>query len=266
MTVLTTPVVKGLTPLARAAIQAKPVPEVRPVTATLACPVILDITFLKKLDMTSFTKKGLIAISKICGISLIKRSDDKKIRKRLKRQAAERVKKEARKRTLNQESSDEHANNLPKPKWSTVKEVPKIKVSGSSGMKIESMKSISPRGKSRDVKPSVDDILYGPVEMPVIEPCKTCGRSKQPERFHSHPNQSSGRKLVLHKKVVSSFDESGKRRDDGKLTAPRPNAPRRHSTGHLQSSSRLRVADLEPSFHSDHEIETIKVSGYSSEP
>lgn len=230
--------------------QSKSLDETRPLTATLERPLILDIALLKKLDMTTFTKKGLVTISKLCGVSLIKKDSKRttrsvKSRKHLKKQTSidtghNRTKKERLKKfdtSAGFSSCDDESSVVElKRKVRTtsnelrVRRMPTIKVSRSEDLKKEDdswfdeessasdvitkrksdrktvnslnriikddrlAASSTKTNKSKDYlkrNATVDDVFGGPLRYAVPEPCKTCGRNEQPERFHSHPKTPS---------------------------------------------------------------------------
>lgn len=55
----------------------------RPLTATLDHPLVLNASLLTKIDMTAFTKEGLLAISKLCAVPLVARVARKKAKHRI---------------------------------------------------------------------------------------------------------------------------------------------------------------------------------------
>lgn len=55
----------------------------RPLTATLEHPLVLNASLLSKLDMTAFTKEGLLAISRLCSVPLVARGTRRKPRHRI---------------------------------------------------------------------------------------------------------------------------------------------------------------------------------------
>jgi len=56
----------------------------RPLTATLDHPLLLNEALITKLDMTIFTKDGLMAITKLCTVPVISRDKKRKTKLRMK--------------------------------------------------------------------------------------------------------------------------------------------------------------------------------------
>lgn len=230
--------------------QSKSFDDARPLTATLERPLILDIALLKKLDMTTFTKKGLVTISKLCGVSLIKKDPKRtnkpfKSKKHLKKQTSvdaghNRYRKERLKKldsSAGFSSCDDESSvvELKRKVWTGYNEprrrMPTIKVSGSEDSKkaneedswldeessasdvvtkrktdrktfvdfnrVKDDRFLGATAKTTKSKvylkrnATIDDVFGGPLRHSVPEPCKACGRSEQPERFHSHPKTPS---------------------------------------------------------------------------
>lgn len=194
----------------------------RPITATLEQPLILDIKFLKRLDMTTFTKKGLIALSKFCGISLISSNDSKKmINKYIK--SIKSSKKQFCKNectvlaTVQSKDSLKSDNFRCKKKFSKTKLVSKVKprinlkivgigecrednstdvvcrkhektpVQKDNSLLLDEKKSNINDFNLSCLRVGIQKFDCGVSSSVITETCKTCNQSDRPERFHSHP-------------------------------------------------------------------------------
>lgn len=183
--------------------------ERRPLTATLEKPTILDISFIDKIDMTLMRKEFFslcripltISLHKIKSnpkeISVIKRpvrplslpASDKSLLTMVKRTKNYDTSEDS----LEEESSRSARNKIAKTN-STSKIEPLLqrktnfvrscadKSSDSNNNNFKTYRLPKKLTPSVALKPNVPGKS---TKLP--EPCKTCGRSDQPERLHSHP-------------------------------------------------------------------------------
>lgn len=213
----------------------KSLDKCRPITATLEHPLILDIKLLQKLDMTTFTRKGLIALAKFCGISLITTNASKRKlskcmkaikgpKKLLDKDSCRGVTKQQGVES-NKSESRKFKRKLIKPKILRFKPRINLKIvdlqknferaaeggggeKGQEEVEEEDSSDVICRKHEKSTengnqalkqkhKPLKESASGGkkavavndlsPVIEVIPEPCKSCNRTRQPERLHSHP-------------------------------------------------------------------------------
>lgn len=153
----------------------------RPLTATLEKPTILDINFIDKLDM-SLVRKEFLNITTICRMPLIIKNHKRLIKS---------VQPVKLKKKINCNNNNTNNNNNNNNSEDSCME---DSLSAKSTKKLQKK---SPNGDNNNNKikkqrkhltSSVPNNETPIKQLP--EPCKTCGRPDQPERFHSHPTVS----------------------------------------------------------------------------
>lgn len=170
----------------------------RPLTATLEKPMILDISLVGKIDMSKI-RKEFLNISNLCKVPLIIKSRNViKVNRPLSLPPPEKHKNK-KKRISDAEDSfeDEESTSVQSArKLKNDKINNKIKIASKKGGLVRPgaisdannnkmfkvpRKCNVPNGKVMNLKSE----LIKSTKLP--EPCSTCGRPDQPERFHSHP-------------------------------------------------------------------------------
>lgn len=144
----------------------------RPLTATLEKPTILDISLIDTLDM-SLVRKEFLNIA-ICRVPLIIKSH-KSLMKTVQNSKVKKTKKGSSKNSA--EAEEETGR------------------SSEEGHSVRSLKKVKKTPKSEDAnnnkvkkeRKSVTGKILNATNIDLPEPCTTCGRPDQPERFHSHP-------------------------------------------------------------------------------
>lgn len=161
----------------------------RPLTATLEKPQILDIKFIRKIDM-SLIRKELLSITNFCRVPLtvIKVFDKTGICERplsLPSTSDKLSTSKTSKRSKTSLSTNENYRIRPTTSENSLKNLTPLKsTSAYKGLikKSTNYTNIHEKLSKTDVRKVTNKKL---VKLP--EPCTTCGRPEQPERFHSHP-------------------------------------------------------------------------------
>lgn len=175
--------------------------ERRPLTATLEKPTILDISFIDKIDMTLMRKEffSLCRLPLTISLKKIKANPKELIIKRPVRPLSLPASNKpwVAKRTKNYDTSEDSVeeestrsvkNKIANPnakiepiaaRKTTIRPCAVNKSSDSNNNIFKTYRL------PRKLTPSVALKPAKPTKLP--EPCKTCGRSDQPERLHSHP-------------------------------------------------------------------------------
>lgn len=172
----------------------------RPLTATLEKPTILNISFIDKIDMT-LMRKEFFALSNLCKLPLtinLKKTQKQPqaIHRKPTRPLSLPSSEIKHKHTQhNSRSEDELSLKSTRKLVAPLKrQSPKIceKALSDTNNNTKSSRKLPPTTKLSYVKST---------KLP--EPCKTCGRSDQPERLHSHP-------VTSVKSVKRTMEESKK--------------------------------------------------------
>lgn len=218
----------------------------RPITATLEHPLILDIKLLQKLDMTTFTKRGLVALSKFCGISLIthKAGSNTKLIKSI--QGIENKTKQMSKggncvcpfndgcELLEKKEAVECNRILAKPKFSKFKpqfnfQIVELEENVKSVVSQEKEESADvpckkhPNGyknknsRQKHRKQNRKSVLDDRSNEIVPEPCKSCNRTQHPERLHSHPKLTPRVMKVTEGRLKSAATTKDTRQEGKKV-------------------------------------------------
>lgn len=169
----------------------------RPLTATLEKPTVLDINLIGKIDMSTI-RKEFLNISNLCRLPLILKS--KKMKGVISRPATVKFKKTRRSETSEDSLDEENISVKSARKSKVPRPNNRLKQLDALSKQSSIKKSVSDpnNNKSSDGKNVVDiKILKLPrknlnddvnVSSKLLtQPCTTCGRANQPERFHSHP-------------------------------------------------------------------------------
>ncbi|KAL3286251.1 hypothetical protein HHI36_000761 [Cryptolaemus montrouzieri] len=179
--------------------------EQRPLTATLEKPAILDMSLIKKIDMSTI-RKEFLNITNLCRIPIGTKVRKKKqvvVCRPLSICAAEVASRKVRKIETASDDSWEDEESMRSARIEKVAKLKMKPLSSKISLKSVAKKNavMSDKNNNKDVdakkkrsplpcanirKDSVDkkDAVKSDK---VPEPCKTCGRPNQPERFHSHP-------------------------------------------------------------------------------
>ncbi|KAK9875516.1 hypothetical protein WA026_007907 [Henosepilachna vigintioctopunctata] len=177
--------------------------EQRPLTATLEKPKILNVKLITKIDMSKI-RKEFLNITNLCRIPLaVKVRKKKQIVHRPLSICAVDV---SSLRVRKMESSDESWEDEESSRNSRLEKIPKTKLKpciAKTSLRAIPRKSavLSDKNNNKSVEvdkkgpphPSANINRHPPIRKEIVlstkvpEPCKTCGRSNQPERFHSHP-------------------------------------------------------------------------------
>lgn len=157
----------------------------RPLTATLEKPTILNISFIDKIDMT-LMRKEFFALSNLCKLPLTIN-----------------LKKQPQRRPLSLPPSEINRNR----KQTSSEDEASLKTSRKPMVHL--LKRQSPKNGDKPLISDTNNNTKLPRKLPpttkpsyvkstkLPEPCKTCGRSDQPERLHSHPVTSSAMRSVV---------------------------------------------------------------------
>lgn len=164
----------------------------RPLTATLEKPMILDISLVSVIDMSKI-KKEFLNISNLCKVPLIiKNKTAIKANRPLSLPPPEKHKNKKKKISDTEDSweDDESTSVQSARKLKNDKINTKIKIASRKGAisDVNNNKTIRTTRKCGVASGKVMNLkseLVKSTKLP--EPCSTCGRPDQPERFHSHP-------------------------------------------------------------------------------
>ncbi|XP_018573986.1 uncharacterized protein LOC108913016 isoform X2 [Anoplophora glabripennis] len=170
----------------------------RPLTATLEKPMILDISLVGKIDMSKI-RKEFLNISNLCRVPLIiKNKNVLKVNRPLSLPPPEKHKNKKKKISDAEDSfEDEESTSVQSArKIKNDKINNKIKTASKKGGLLRPA-TISDANNNKTLKvPRKCGVANGKVmnlkselikSTKLPEPCSTCGRPDQPERFHSHP-------------------------------------------------------------------------------
>nr|CAH7729589.1 unnamed protein product [Callosobruchus chinensis] len=185
--------------------------EDRPLTATLEKPMVLDIKFIGLIDMSK-VRKEFLNISNLCKMPLLINKKPVKIARPLSLPPAQKYKTKRKIDCDSIESLDDSSNprnppakaasirpspapvTRPPKSSSAIKKPPAIPHSphrdpNNNDNKPCKIAAIKPRKQTVPVAAKIE--IATPAKpasnVSVAEPCRTCGRKDQPERFHSHP-------------------------------------------------------------------------------
>nr|CAI5843148.1 unnamed protein product [Callosobruchus analis] len=183
--------------------------EDRPLTATLEKPMILDIKFIGLIDMSK-VRKEFLNISNLCKMPLLVNKKPVKIVRPLSLPPAQKYKTKRKIDCDSTESLDDNADPRNTPsKAATIRAAPApifrpAKTSSAikkppanphsphrdannNDNKPCKIAALRPRKQTVPVAAKIETANPAKLASNVAEPCRTCGRKDQPERFHSHP-------------------------------------------------------------------------------
>lgn len=168
------------------------VDENRPLTATLDKPTILNINLIKVIDMST-VRKEFLQISNLCRLPIKLTMNNRKktavINRPLSLSSTEKAlaaKNKKRPEPSEETEPDEILLKSTKDtKLKKVDEVTKKKIINDANNNNKTFKIPRKRANNMTKLLEVKGDLEKSTKLP--EPCKTCGRPDQPERFHSHP-------------------------------------------------------------------------------
>lgn len=190
----------------------------RPLTATLEKPTILDISLASVIDMSKI-KKEFLNISNLCRVPLIiKNKNTMKVNRPVSLPAPEKHKNK-KKKVLDAEDSwedDEGASLQSARKVKNDKINTKIKIASRKGGISDANNNKTSKvtrkcGVANGKVMNLKSELVKSTKLP--EPCSTCGRPDQPERFHSHPAtpmRPSGKRTEVSPKIPGKLQQSHK--------------------------------------------------------
>lgn len=195
----------------------------RPLTATLEKPTVIDIRFVGKLDMTIITQE-VLALYNICKLPLKSTKENKRSASLDSRfsppsrplslgsiEANKKCKNTRSNEMINDQSGVLSARSAKKSKvplrkikspivLNKLNEVDKILNDNKLNSEVLSLsdpnnnntRKLSKLGKKRSIMNDIHKTNTATQDassksIKLLEPCKTCGRPDQPERFHSHP-------------------------------------------------------------------------------
>ncbi|TRY67253.1 hypothetical protein TCAL_02938 [Tigriopus californicus] len=238
----------------------------RPKTAVLMHPAILDETLKDKIDMT-LTKKQFLAALKLCNDNVVSQRPIPVMRKKwapvgFKRdpQGPRLPSRRVRNRTSpiseyrsRQDQIYGRSTKIPlhinRPRTSTVNK-PVIKQ-----VDLPTIELPNPALKVKAKMKAKNAKKIDKPDEKVPEPCRSCGRSDLPERFHTHPpleaSRSEGSKIPIRlysppKKITSLEDQL--KPDDG--SQDKPNKARTRKTDKRSRSPKKPLKSLEDPGHS----------------
>ncbi|KAJ8924138.1 hypothetical protein NQ315_006922 [Exocentrus adspersus] len=171
----------------------------RPLTATLEKPMILDISLVSKIDMSKI-RKEFLNISNLCKVPLILKSKKgvpapSRGSRPLSLPPPEKHKHKKKRASEDDSFEDEESTSVQSArktkndkinariKKGVIKSSPISDANNNKTFKVTRKCSVA-SGKIINLKSSE---LIGTSSTKLPEPCTTCGRPDQPERFHSHP-------------------------------------------------------------------------------
>lgn len=191
----------------------------RPLTATLEKPIVLDIKYIGKLDM-SLMRKEFMSLTNLCKLPLnvlnvnkVKRCknsvQDRKLKKVMRPLSLPSQEKKKKKKPVKLGASDDSWEDV-SSRSSEVQSAKKVKNVGKNCSQTEpkNLKASEDKndannnsktfkeGKKRGNRKFDKDKPLVVKSMKLPEPCKTCGRPDQPERFHSHPETNQKPKIT----------------------------------------------------------------------
>lgn len=174
--------------------------ERRPRTATLNKPRLLNESLINVLDMSLITKE-LLQITNLCQTHISheiekKRHEVKHAFKPVLKTIIKRVKKEPK-------ASQAILVTSPISKPTTPR---KSKDLDNNRRNLKTLNNSKTFTKLSDIENNIEGGFDESLTVPV--PCKTCGRTDQPERFHSHPITPRSSKIPYHPKCKSPSIDS----------------------------------------------------------
>ncbi|KAJ8932560.1 hypothetical protein NQ318_011202 [Aromia moschata] len=162
----------------------------RPLTATLEAPTILDISLMGKIDMSKI-RKEFLNISNLCRVPLVlKNRKAAKVTRPLSLPPAQKKKKKTSDAEDNWEKTSARKAKNDKINDDIKKSAVVNQTRHNGAIKVNNISDAN-NNKTRKSVPVSDrtSIVRNDANKStkLPEPCKTCGRPEQPERFHSHP-------------------------------------------------------------------------------
>lgn len=175
----------------------KAIKDERPLTATLEKPQILDIRFIEKIDM-SLVRKEFLCLTNLCRmppaipvLSLkLKAKDQRPLslpssQRSISSKLCKSSEKEEETKDKNSTPSKVNSKQIaPSALLSLKRQTMRRQEKNSDSNNNQKILTKIVRKRGGSVNNNNNDLIAS-TKLP--EPCKTCGRPDQPERFHSHP-------------------------------------------------------------------------------